>query len=167
MSKRVNLPKQDRPSAPRMSPGGHSHLKLPAELMQMPFWQGFWWHSSISISMILYIFFTCHCVIIKLLIPMQVFPSEESLYPESQTHLNEPSILIHLPLSHMPVCPHSSMSTQNGPTAELENPSSQTHSNEPGIFSHRPLRQMRGFSAHSSKSARSDLFMSYLCPVIV
>ena len=87
---------------------------------------------------------------------MQVFPSDDNLYPESQTHLNDPSMLIHLPLSHIPFCPHSSMSTQNGPTAELENPSSQTHSKEPGTFSQRPFKQIRGFSAHSSKNLFND-----------
>ena len=68
---------------------------------------------------------------------------------------------MHLPLSHMPVWPHSSISTQKGPTAELENPSSQMHSNEPGIFSQRPFRQILEFSAHSSTSTNAIDFNNY------
>jgi hypothetical protein len=41
----------------------------------------------------------------------KVFPSDDNLYPESQNHLNNPFMLMHLLLSHIPVCPHSSMLT--------------------------------------------------------
>ena len=88
----------------------------------------------------------------KVELPMQFLPSDESLYPESQTHLKDPSMLMHLPLEHIPVSAHSSMSTQKGPTADPVNPLAQTHSNDPGVFSQRPFRQIRGFSEHSSTS---------------
>lgn len=44
---------------------------------------------------------------------MQWLKSGPILKPESHTHLKEPSMLTHLPFSHIPLVEHSSMSTQN------------------------------------------------------
>lgn len=84
--------------------------------------------------------------------PMHLFLSGDNLNPESHKHLNDPSIFMQRPLSHIPF-EHSSVSMQNDPSEDRVKPGWQTHLYDPGVFSHRPLRQILGFSRHSSVSA--------------
>lgn len=87
--------------------------------------------------------------------PMQANPVGLNLKPLLHWHLKLPSMLMQMPLEHMPISLHSSWSVQIVPSGDKSKPAGQMQLKPPGELMQRPLRHFP--SLHSLMSAKDEL----------
>lgn len=91
---------------------------------------------------------------------MQANPDGESLNPGLHWHLKLPSMLIHIPLVHIPISLHSSWSVHIEASGDTSNPGGQIHVKLPGELVHLPFKHLP--SRHSSMSENKAEFYMWI-----
>lgn len=85
---------------------------------------------------------------------MQACPVGDSLYPGLHWHLKLPSMLIQMPLVHIPISLHSSWSVQVVSSGDTSKPGGQWQLKLPGVFMQRPFRHFPSLHSLISKTER-------------